>query len=638
VLLAQDTIVAGYRVDGVLGTGGMGTVYRATQLSLNRVVALKLLAQELSDDAGFRARFEREGQLQAGLDHEHIVTVYEAGRTEHGLFLAMRLIDGPTLKALINAGQLDARRALRIIAQVANALDEAHAAGLIHRDVKPQNILIGRGDHTYLCDFGLIKSPDDSESLTGTGQFMGTIDYVAPETIQGEPAAAASDIYSLCAVLYECLTGQVPFPRPNEAATLHAAIVEPPPKPTDLRPELPPAIDAVIAAGMAKDPAARPTSAGELIRRATAVMAGVEFSAETRASEQPIASVQATRAAEVMRPAPQTVASAAPAAAPETRIAEPATQPTRGSWPLRVAVLVLAAAAIVAGALIGHSSTKHRHSTLPLTSAVAGPLRLRYPATWQPLGTGPTLPGTTFSSAIVLSANVPVAGTVDAGVVTNAGGATLLAPGFLAALAGAPPAGQPVKLAGFAALRYGPIQVHGVPGAVTIYVAPTTAGVVTIACIPASSAFATSCERVAATAQLLGVSTEPLGPSPAYAQGLATVLARLDGTTVRGLAALSSARSHSAQALAARRLAGAYATAATATERLATSPRDRGADAALIAALRQLAAGYGDAATAATHVDTAGYARAASRLRAAGTALRGALAGLAALGYAAAAH
>jgi hypothetical protein len=636
LLLAQDTIVAGYRVDGVLGAGGMGTVYRATQLSLNRVVALKVLAQELSDDAGFRARFEREGQLQAGLDHEHIVTVYEAGQTEHGLFLAMRLIDGPTLKALIRSRQLDPRRALRILAQVANALDEAHAAGLIHRDVKPQNILIGRDDHTYLCDFGLIKSPDDSQSLTGTGQFLGTIDYVAPEMIQGEPATAASDVYSLCAVLYECLTGQVPFARPNETATLHAHIIEAPPKPTDLRPELPPAIDAVIAAGMAKDPTARPASAGELIRRAAAVMAGVELSGQTPASEQPIASVQATRPADVIRPttAP-TRASAAPAApADATRISEPATPQTRGSWPLRAAVVVLAAAAIVVGALIGHSGTKHRRSTAPLTTAVAGPLRLHYPSAWQPLGTAPTLPGAAFSSAIVLSGTAPVAGTVDAGVVTNAVGPTLLAPRFIAALAGPPPAGQPVKLAGFAALRYGPIAVHGVPGAVTIYVAPTAAGVVTIACIPASSAFGSSCGRVAATAQLLGVSADPLGPTPAYASALAAALARLHGTIAPGLAALSSARSHSAQALAARRIAGGYTTAATALARLTTSPRDRGAAAALTVALRQLAAGYGAAATAATHINTAGYARAARQLHADGTALGRALAALSALGYA----
>src|SRR2546421_2862467 len=258
-------IGAGYRIDGVLGEGGMGVVCRATQLSLNRVVALKVLAAELSDDPGFRTRFQREGQLQAALDHEHIVAVYEAGQTEHGLFLAMRLIAGPTLKELIVTGQLDTRRSLRLLGQVAQALDSAHAAGLIHRDIKPQNILIGANDHAYLADFGLTKAPDDASRLTGTGQFIGTIDYVAPEQIQGLPATAASDCYSLTGVLYECMTGEVPFRRPNEAATLHSHLTSPPPRVSERRPDLPPALDDVIAAGMAKDPDDRPATAGTFV-------------------------------------------------------------------------------------------------------------------------------------------------------------------------------------------------------------------------------------------------------------------------------------------------------------------------------------------------------------------------------------
>jgi len=246
----------------------MGAVYQATQLSLNRVVALKLLAPNLSDDPGFRARFEREGQVQAGLDHEHIIPVYEAGQSEYGLFLAMRLIDGPTLKRLILDGDLDPRRSVRLLAQVAYALDAAHEAGLIHRDIKPQNILIGKGDHAYLADFGLIKAPDEAR-LTGTGQFIGTIDYVAPEQIQGDPATPASDCYALTGVLYECLTGEVPFPKPSEAATLHAHVMSPPPTVSERRPDLPPALDAVIAQGMAKDPWSRPPLATELIQAAS---------------------------------------------------------------------------------------------------------------------------------------------------------------------------------------------------------------------------------------------------------------------------------------------------------------------------------------------------------------------------------
>jgi len=271
-VLPRGTIVAGYRVDGVVGEGGMAVVYRATQLSLNRVVALKVLPPALSEDLGFRTRFQREGQLQAGLDHDHIVPVYEAGQTERGLFLAMRLIEGPTLKGLILTHQLDPRRSLRLLAQVARALDAAHAQGLIHRDIKPQNILVGSDDHAYLADFGLIKAPDDVR-LTGTGQFIGTIDYVAPEQIQGEAPTSTSDCYALTGVLFECLTGEVPFPKPNEAATLHAHMLAPPPKVTERRPDLPAALDEVIARGMAKDPGARPATAVALIEEASLAFA-----------------------------------------------------------------------------------------------------------------------------------------------------------------------------------------------------------------------------------------------------------------------------------------------------------------------------------------------------------------------------
>ena len=260
--------MSGYRIDGILGEGGMGAVYQATQLSLNRVVALKVLAPNLGDDAGFRARFEREGQVQAGLDHEHIVPVYEAGQSDYGLFIAMRLIGGPTLKQLILDGALDPRRTVRLLAQVANALDAAHRAGLIHRDIKPQNVLIGESDHAYLADFGLIKALDEVR-LTGTGQFIGTIDYVAPEQVQGEPATPASDIYSLTGVLYECLTGEVPYPKPSEAAVLHAHVMNPPPVLSEARPDLPAALDGVIAQGMAKDPWSRPSLATELIQAAS---------------------------------------------------------------------------------------------------------------------------------------------------------------------------------------------------------------------------------------------------------------------------------------------------------------------------------------------------------------------------------
>jgi serine/threonine protein kinase len=181
-LLEKGAIVAGYRIEDLLGEGSMGTVYRATQLSVERTVALKLLDGELSADPSFQERFRREGRLQAVIDHPHIVTLYEAGEAEGRLFLAMRLIRGRTLKEMIVARELDAARGLEILSQVAGALDAAHETGLVHRDVKPQNILVEPGDHAYLADFGMTKRPE-GETLTGTGQFVGTPDYCSPEQV-----------------------------------------------------------------------------------------------------------------------------------------------------------------------------------------------------------------------------------------------------------------------------------------------------------------------------------------------------------------------------------------------------------------------------------------------------------------------
>src|SRR5256714_12757027 len=172
--LEKGTTLAGYRIEGVLGQGGMGTVYEATQLSLNRTVAIKLLASNLSDDPAFRERFRREGLIQAAIEHPNIVTIYEAGETPDGLFLAMRLVRGPNLKDMIIPRELDAGRSLRILTPVADALDAAHEAGLIHRDIKPQNILVTGRDHAYPADFGLPRAPG-AKSLTKTGQFVGTL-------------------------------------------------------------------------------------------------------------------------------------------------------------------------------------------------------------------------------------------------------------------------------------------------------------------------------------------------------------------------------------------------------------------------------------------------------------------------------
>ena len=271
-MLPRGAQIAGYEVEGVLGRGGMGIVYEAREPATGRAVALKVFAQANGMDSSFRRRFQREGRIQATIDHPSIATVFEAGEWEEALFIAMRLVRGPNLKALTIAG-LEAERAVRILTPVGGALDAVHAAGLTHRDVKPQNILVGEGDRAFLADFGLTKGRRDT-MLTRAGEFVGTIDYSAPEQILGQPATAAADVYSLGAVLYECLTGTVLFPRHTDAAVMYAHLSEPPPPVTGARPELPPALDEVLGRALAKDPHERQVSAGALMNETARALGG----------------------------------------------------------------------------------------------------------------------------------------------------------------------------------------------------------------------------------------------------------------------------------------------------------------------------------------------------------------------------
>ncbi|MCW3027432.1 MAG: serine/threonine protein kinase [Solirubrobacterales bacterium] len=638
----------------------MAVVYRATQLSLDRVVALKVIAPELGDDPSFRARFKREGQLQAAMDHEHIVPVHEAGESEHGLFLAMRLIAGPTLKDLILSGQLDPRRSVRLLAQVAQALDVAHQAGLIHRDVKPQNILIDRNDHVYLADFGLTKALDDTTRLTGTGQFLGTIDYVAPEQIQGEPPIAASDCYSLTAVLYECLAGQVPFPGHNEAAVLHAHVVKPPPRITEVRPELPAAMDEVIAVGMAKDPGARPSSATKLLRAAAQALASTSPQPSSRAQPTrhgPLPDggggtqttrVPDARAAVTARGSPalevpagatrlaQTAAAPPPpgAVAAEVAVGPTSAEPRISAGALTGLIGALAAIAIAGGFLLGHSGTKAVSARFT-NSATVGHLQLRYPSGWQ-VGAGlPAVPGMSFNEPLVLGPTPSLYG-LTAGEIADAEGPTLLAASFRGRLGGALPPGDPVKLGGLDAYRYERLHVRGLNGTLTVYAAPTSAGVATLACWDAASAAPAGqaeCGRVAATLRLAGAKSYPLGPDAGYASLLSAALTRLHAATSSPLARLPAASSASGQAQAEQRLAMAFSKAAVDLSGAVVSPMVREVHNALTGALRQIASGYSRAAVAAHSGNAGAYRSAGQEVVAGSTAFTRALRGLSGLGY-----
>jgi predicted Ser/Thr protein kinase len=263
------TEVGGFRIESLLGQGGMGTVYVARQSSPTRKVVLKLLRPELSTDEAFRRRFIHESEAAASTEHPNIVPIYSAGEADGLLYIAMRYVEGEDLRELIaRDGPLASERAIEIVSQVAAALDAAHARGLVHRDVKPSNILLDRQGNAYLSDFGLIKRSEVDTGLTKTGQFMGSIEYCAPEQIRGDEVDGRADVYSLGCVLFEAVAGHPPFPRQTEVATLYAHLEQEPPAISSVAPGADARLDAVIAKALAKAPTARYARAGELARDA----------------------------------------------------------------------------------------------------------------------------------------------------------------------------------------------------------------------------------------------------------------------------------------------------------------------------------------------------------------------------------
>ena len=257
-----------YRLLELLGRGGMGEVWRAFDTATDRVVAVKVLPEHLADDQVFQQRFRREAKAAAGLNEPHVVPIHDFGEIEGRLYVNMRLIEGRDLQTLLRGGPLEPARAVRIIEQVASALRAAHTIGLVHRDVKPSNILITEDDFAYLIDFGIARSARDT-GLTRTGTMVGTLSYMAPERLTGGSGNARSDVYALTCVLHECLTAQSPYPGDSleQQITGHLAVA--PPKPSAINPAVPAAFDQVIARGMAKDPDQRYQTARELASAAT---------------------------------------------------------------------------------------------------------------------------------------------------------------------------------------------------------------------------------------------------------------------------------------------------------------------------------------------------------------------------------
>jgi serine/threonine protein kinase len=316
--LAAGSQMAGYRIEEQIGRGGMAVVYRAFDPRLNRSVALKILAPELAGDTAFRQRFMREMRAAASVDHPHIVPVFDAGEADGVLYIAMRYVRGQDLRTLLDTEHaLPPARVAYLIAQVASALDDAHARGLIHRDVKPGNMLIGtvtgtgQPDHVYLSDFGLSKPALSSANLTLTGQFLGTLDYMAPEQVEGHAVDGRADLYSLGCTAFEMLAGEPPFKRDQGLATAWAQLSAPAPSLRDRRPDLPPAVDQVIARALAKAPADRYRTCTEF---ADALRAACGAGRPGAAPPAPPPPTQRARIP-------------APAAGPAPALAEPPTNP-----------------------------------------------------------------------------------------------------------------------------------------------------------------------------------------------------------------------------------------------------------------------------------------------------------------------
>lgn len=278
--LAVDSEFAGHRVESELGRGGMGVVYRARHLALDASRALKVIAPGLSADPMFRQRFQRESRLAASIDHPNVITVHHAGEEGELLYISMRLVDGADLRELIEAqGPSAPARAAAIIAAVAAALDAAHASGLVHRDVKPANVLIesatGGADRVFLTDFGISRVSGGGSTVTSTGELLGSVDYVAPEQIEGAEVDRRADVYSLGCLAHFVLTGEPPFPRETSMARLYAHANAPRPRPSTLRRGLPKRVDAVVARATAVAPGDRYSSAGAMASDLTEALRGL---------------------------------------------------------------------------------------------------------------------------------------------------------------------------------------------------------------------------------------------------------------------------------------------------------------------------------------------------------------------------
>ncbi|WP_349269906.1 protein kinase [Mycolicibacterium parafortuitum] len=338
-----------YELHSVIGVGGMGEVYRAYDTARERMVAIKLLRPEMAADRSFQDRFRRESRVAARLQEPHVIPVHNFGEIDGQLYIDMRLVEGASLKEVLrNDGPLPPARAVAILRQVAAALDDAHANGLVHRDIKPENVLLTHDDFAYLVDFGIAHGGGEA-SVTSTGLVVGSSAYMAPERFSGERGGPASDIYSLACLLYESMTGRAPFEAADVRQVWSAHMFAPPPRPSIMRRGISRAFDDVIARGMAKDPAERYATAGELGRAAAAALAAVDAAPAPEPAATPPSTRQFTQAQPTPTPTP------APMPPPP---APPARRFTRGQLALIGTIVVLFTAAVILALVLVFSGGK----------------------------------------------------------------------------------------------------------------------------------------------------------------------------------------------------------------------------------------------------------------------------------------
>jgi predicted Ser/Thr protein kinase len=527
-LLRSGDVIGGFRIDDVIGVGGMAIVYRAEQVSLGRPVALKVLSSRLTSDTVFRERFRREGTHAAALEHPNIVPVYDSGEQDGNLYIAMRLVEGTNLAELIQTRGVTADQTIELLRPIASALDTAHASGLIHRDVKPQNILITSKGHPYLADFGVAKG-SNTQGLTATGGFVGSVNYASPEQIRGLTLTAASDVYALTAVLYQCLTGEVPFPRETDAGVMHAHLNDPPPS----LPTLTGAdsdFHTVLARGMAKDPGARYGHAGDLINAAALSVGRLPIAKRTSVPAFPptddCASPERTAGqtaadrdggsnpaapAEVHAPSDLTEADRRRPALPEPPAAPRDRRRLLGAI---VAGLVVAAVAVAIVAIAGSSGSSAR-------TIDAGNLILKANSAWK--STDTSVRGLHLGDHVGLrSGDIAVA----AGQVSAPSTIPAAVSPALVTTWGSPSRSVVVSLPLGLARRYS--WQKNPLGALVAFVVATEHGESTIACTspPARiAAMESACSELADSARIVGTRVQYPGADPKVAGALDAALA-----------------------------------------------------------------------------------------------------------------